>query len=105
MGRAALFLGVVLCLGLYGGDALQAHCDENLVPGTKTKEACDFLAGGGYTMIKILPALLVGASMVAARGRHRVGIIYTGFAVACIVLVYFAVANPGDYPWVSGRER
>jgi hypothetical protein len=81
------------------GESIPAWCDDDPVPLTgRLAEGCDFLQSGGYTAIRIVPAMLVlGFGLLAAR-RRRVGLVHIGFALALALVVMLIALPPYHYP-------
>lgn len=89
----------------FAGESLPGACDENISSGTKHEAGCDFLEGGGYTAIRVVPSLIVIGFTLAAHSVRRVGVVYLGLAVACLLLILSIAIEVTEYPWVDGTDR
>jgi len=106
--QGVVAVAIVIYLGRYvAAEWAGAFCDETGAQrfGSKYADGCDFLADGGFELIKIVPAVVMGAFAAAGflTGRRR--LIRVGFAAAFVLLLLAAVVAPNEYPWSQGGER
>jgi len=106
--QGVVAVAIMTLLGEYVAEEwASSSCDESAgsVSGSKYTDGCSFLADGGFELIKIVPAAVMGAFAAAGflTGRRR--LIWVGFAVAFALLLLAALVEPGDYPWSQGSER
>ena len=104
--RGVPLLAFVVATGVqFAYESMPGYCDENLVTGRQVTEGCEFLEDIGYDLVATVPAAVVIISMIVARVSGRLRSVYLGAGIAVVLLLLAIAVGPGDYPWVSGRER
>ncbi len=96
---------IVICSQQVAGESKPGACNEVRREGTKLQAGCDFLEGGGYTALRIVPGLIVIGFILLAARKRRVGLVHLGFVLAFLLLVVSLAVSPSNFPWVEGTER
>jgi hypothetical protein len=93
-------IAIVLLSQLVVESSLPSACDEPASSYSADRlSGCDFLEGGGYHVIRMLPSLLLGAFAWLAYRRRRITLLVGGFAVAFAFLVCALLVSPSHYFW------
>jgi hypothetical protein len=86
-------------------EVIPGYCDENLRPGTRAYEGCEFLEDGGYAALRVVPLVVLFAFALAAYWRRRVRFVNIGFALALLLIGVTIATEPSEYPWADGSSR
>lgn len=107
--QATVALGAILFLSQFVAEEItKTYCynePDQLTPGTRNADGCEFLDDIGFTLIQLMPALIVGGFGLASILRRRARLLWVGFALAFALLLLGAFVDPSEYPWSTGRER
>jgi len=104
--RALLAIGIAIFLGQFVSEEMTGtNCNEtaNFNPGTKGADSCGFLSDVGYTLIALVPPLIAAAFAAAGFWKGRAGLIWAGFGIAFVLLLFAGFVAPSDYPWANGH--
>lgn len=96
---ACLELALAALLGQLAAQTVYSYCDEDFGPPSSLSRGCDFLEGGGYTAVRIIPVLLVITGVILAVRARRVRVVHLGLGVALLFVITAIAVEPGEYPW------
>ena len=88
-------LAVIVAASQYvATEVVPGYCDDN-----PALSGCPFLAGGGYTAIRLVPSAMVAFSLLMALHLRRLRLLHLGVALAALILFLAVGVEPSEYPF------